>query len=40
MKGEWFEISMYNLEKVKTIITIHRIQYEDNEITLKYGLPI
>lgn len=40
MKGEWFEISMDNLEKVKTIISIHRIQYEDNEIALKYGLHI
>ncbi len=40
MKGEWFEIPMEDLEEVKTIITIHRIQYEDNEIALKYGLSI
>ena len=40
MKGEWFEIPMEDLEEVKSIIRIHRIQYEDNEIALKYGLPI
>lgn len=40
MKGEWFEISMEDLEEVKSIIRIHRIQYEDNKIALKYGLVI
>ena len=40
MKGEWFEIHMEDLEKIKRIITMHRIQYEDNEIALKYGLSV
>ena len=40
MKGEWFEIPIKDLEDIKNIIVTHRIQYEDNEIALKYGLHV
>lgn len=40
VKGEWFKIPNENLEKVKDIIIFYRIHFEDNEIALKYGLPI
>jgi len=40
VKGEWFEISLEKLQQIKDIIVMHRIHYEDNELALKYGLPI
>ena len=40
VKGEWFKISLEKLQQIKDIIVIYRIHYEDNELALKYGLPI
>ena len=40
VNGEWFEISQNDLQEIKNTIIICRIQYEENEVSLKYGLPI
>lgn len=40
VNGEWFKITDNKLQEIKDLIILCRIQYEDNEIGLKYGLPI
>ena len=40
IKGEWFEIPLEKLQQIKDIIILYRIHYEDNEIALKYDIPI
>jgi predicted GIY-YIG superfamily endonuclease len=36
MKGEWFAIEDDQIEKIKSIIIQHRIQYDADPITLEY----
>lgn len=36
--GEWFEATPEQIEDIKNIIIIHRIEYEDRELYFKYGI--
>lgn len=36
MKGEWFAVSEDQIDKIKHIITWHRIEYDADPITLEY----
>lgn len=38
VNGEWFEISQDKLQEIKDTIIICRIQYENDEVGLKYGI--